>query len=230
MHVLTLVFLSPRVTDVSAYLDDIFTDNTSERRFPTFRVECSCIGSVARAAGYDAFDSSPRGVVVLALLKDARNAKDADAERELLRERSAFARAVEMVHPDNGLVDPACDICGGSGALEQSRDPSKHVDWWSVGGRWDGLFLSGGNTGESTIDSPLEANTVPAAAVPAEVVPAAIVSPEGHWYEPPLQYSFLDPADATPDQLSVITNWRAAVHELLVTHYDCRVVLLDCHT
>jgi hypothetical protein len=230
MHVLTFAIVSPNIADIAKHLEDALSgEDGGLRSFPTFSADCSCIGSVAHSAGFEAFDSSERGQVVRALLADARTIGDASTERELLRERRAFARTVDVAHPDHGKVDPACDTCDGRGTFEQSRDPSQHVDWWSVGGRWNRLFRKEEKVA-AVSESPLEANTLPAGAVPPGVVPAAVITPDGLWFELPIRYSFVDPGDATPDELAVIDRWRDEVHELLETHRDCFVVLVDCHT
>ena len=230
MHLLTFVFVPVGASDVSKHLDAVLNGRDRVHcTFPNFTVRCSCIGSVASHAGFNAFDESERGQRVGALLADARRTGDSDTERLLLRERRIAARTIESAHPERGKVDPTCDICNGSGAFEQSRDPATHVDWWSVGGRWELLFRSNDDV---TVPSPptIEANTLPAPLVPRTIMPAAVVTPEGHWFELPVRYSFIEPSEATLEEAAIINEWRLQVRDFFDRHHDCNVILVDCHT
>lgn len=44
-------------------------------------------------------------------------------------------------HPDREKADPGCEECRGSGKTTTTYNPKSQWDWWTVGGRWNGMLL-----------------------------------------------------------------------------------------
>ena len=63
---------------------------------------------------------------------DELDSVQADIEEERARLWAA--------HPGKDKVDPACEECHGSGRVKTDRNPRAKWDWWSIGGRWTGVF------------------------------------------------------------------------------------------
>ena len=229
MHVLTFILLHPEVLEISREVDRLLSGNgDAARPFARYPTGCSCKGSAAIRAGFDAFDGSERGREVSMLLAVARQSGNHGRERALLRERRAFAQSVAKARPDFGQTDPECDICGGSGYFDQSRDPSTHTDWWKIGGRWNRCFREHDDA-SVVYASEVEANMIRGDALRQGWIPSAIVTPDGEWYESPRSFDYGDAETTSADEVADVERWRTEARGLLEKYQSCNIVAVDCH-
>ncbi len=231
MHYLTFVLVRPSVVDIEAEVAGLLlgSEDDPERRFETFMAPCYCVGSRAHSAGYEQFDATERGLEITALLKQARSGADREAEDALLAERYRAVQAIWSTRDDYERPDADCETCRGTGSWERTRDPARHVDWWQIGGRWDGLLRE---RSEVPVRSLLSGNAAPVADVLlARHFPAAVVTPDGQWYETgmPFPTDFL-PLEERADEIAGQAAWEATVEALLRRYSLHLAVVVDCHT
>ena len=146
----------------------------------------------------------------------------------MLAERYRAAQAISSARDDYERPDAECGTCRGTGCWERSRDPARHVDWWQIGGRWDGLLLE---SSEVPMRALLSGNAAPVADVLGRQIPAAVVSADGQWYETgmPFPREFL-PLEERADEIAREAAWQATVEALLRRHPLHLAVVVDCHT
>lgn len=224
MHYLTFVLLNQSTPDVENEVARLLLGSQArpDRVYPNFEAECGCPGRKASSEGFDAFDRSERGMTLKERLSSARKAKEETAVRALLRERYFAAMEIARARDDFERVDPECDVCRGTGTYTQTRDPADHTDWWTMGGRWEGLFSAHG-IGDSDV--------APVRQVLGKLTPAVVVTPEGNWYEGSSNVAggFLeDEEEATAVQRRKL-RWTDRAVDLMERHADCLVVVVDCH-
>ena len=222
MHWLTLVLIPSDTQDVEEKVAELLSP-PQEREFPEYPVACACIGSVARIHGYDAVDQTPDGKELLKRLQDARSTGDQTTKAQVLRQRSDAADAVARTHLLYRKPDPDCDVCPGTGVWLASRNPAEHWDYWSIGGRWDGVLLGKPRGDDVDGTMRLDDNCVPVTQLPPGLMPPAIVTPDGLWHENP-QW---DPAWPFPEGRQ---DWHDEVRELLQRYQHCLTVAVDCHS
>lgn len=185
-----------------------------ERTYGSDPLPCPCHGSQARNEAYRRVDECPEGVERLRALDAARQKGDAETEERILAERSERVAKIERAHPRRDDPDPGCATCQGSGTYRISRDPLRHHDDWTLGGRWDRLFKPG------DVEDPLLGNLAPARQI-LEHTPKAVVTPDGDWRERPTLLGETDRA--------AVTEWDAFLRELLLRYSDHLVAVVDCH-
>jgi len=197
----------------------------SWREFETYEQPCSCVGAVARFASSKEVDTSQEGVEWLRDLRLARERNDATTVREILRRRYRRARSIEEAHSQYGRIDDDCEICGGRGSNEMSRDPAQHHDWWTVGGRWDGLLGP---------VSDIAANVARLEDLPGRICPSAVVTPEGDWHEGPMSLpsnvDFREPADMPDDEVAALASWEQTFTAFAERYPGHFAVAVDCHS
>jgi len=165
---------------------------------------CFCVGRDAEHAGiehadrtvgtFDAKRAEFRDRVLPRLMEGSApgerpSEKELDAAwREFTAEfRAAYEQAAlagARAHPMFEKPDPGCDECVGSGVRSSTYNPDSKWDWWTVGGRWDGIvahgvFRDGAERGL------LEHNAAPVAELRENILEHvhAIVTPDGGWHE-----------------------------------------------
>ena len=65
------------------------------------------------------------------------------------------------------------------------RNPDPAFDWYTIGGRWDGVFaglFAGKNAEVDGIGGRVEGNICAVAALPGDLQPGAVATPDGRWH------------------------------------------------
>lgn len=60
--------------------------------------------------------------------------------KDITKDRFAFEEESLEKHPDKDKPDPDCVECNGTGIVQSTYNTESKWDWWTVGGRWTGLF------------------------------------------------------------------------------------------
>jgi hypothetical protein len=99
-----------------------------------------------------------------------------------------------------------------------TNNPNGKWDWYCIGGRWDGWFC-----GRSDSGGLIENNLAPIQElVNRNLVPHAIITPEGQWHERGKMGWF-------GTLLTENEHWDCIARDLLLTHWNHQVLLLDAH-
>jgi hypothetical protein len=142
MHSLVLVLIPSTAQDFKADIERLLAGSAYDpgKQFQQYETPCSCIGFKASFDSYRIFESTPEGADLLVRLASARASQDRTTEEELLLQRFLASRAVAKEHSAYRQPDPECEQCHGTGISLESRDPKSRWDYWTIGGRWSGLF------------------------------------------------------------------------------------------
>ena len=94
------------------------------------------------------------------------------------------------------ISDPQADVLGqveesithhasNANAPPNDRNPDPMFDWYTIGGRWDGVFaglFAGKNAEVDGIGGRVEGNICAVAALPDDLHPGAVATPDGRWH------------------------------------------------
>lgn len=154
----------------------------------------------------------------------------ATAERKRI-EAEAEDAAKETVKPKAD-----CDGCHGTGEEESTYNPKSKWDWWVIGGRWAGYFLTreekekvfAGMDDLRHTYGPhdlrgLRGNVAPVSEV-GDKVPRVIVTPDGEWFERGRMGWFGMSSGDKPK-----AEWAAEVAALFEKHAGATAIAVDCH-
>jgi hypothetical protein len=138
-------------------------------------IRCNVAASIAWRCrqGFDVFDGTCLGKVLLKRLAQARQHDDRWREDELLKQRYQGAQNLAQMHSLYDQFDPCCELCSGTGQCVQSSDPAGQYDYWGIEAV-DAVLTEQGCAVAALIDP--QTGTY-------RILPAAIVTPEGEWYE-----------------------------------------------
>lgn len=230
MHTLVFVFVPDSEPDIREAIELLMEGSGADpnKDYPNYDETCYCVGNAAFHESVRDVNASPSETARTERLQAARAAKDAALERTILRERVLAIRALEMLHPGYEQPDPKCHRCKGTGSHEESRDPAKHHDWWTLGGRWAGYFST--TNGIDPENDPHWGNVAHIRDVPLDTLPAAMVSADGLWYEgSDFATDLLEPHEMRPHEQVAVRRWKQEVAELYARHPDHVVVVVDVH-
>jgi hypothetical protein len=231
MHSLVLVLVPSTAQDIKADIERLLagSDYDPGKQFQQYETSCSCIGFKASFDSYRIFESTPEGADLLLRLTRARASQDRTTEEELLLQRFIASRAIAKENPAYRQPDPECELCHGTGISLGSRDPKSHWDYWTIGGRWSGLFTD--LPSHDNDDEELQSNIARVRDIPDDIVPAAIVTPEGDWYAGPIvMEDELFEAHRDKEELLPRKHWDQEARALL-SHYPGHfAIVVDCHS
>jgi len=228
---LVFVFVRDSVPNVRDEVERLIAGSelAPNKEYPTYQKRCFCVGELAYGDSLRAIDDSPRGIAWHNQINAAREAGDEVLENSILRERMLAIQELQCLHPGYEKADPECG-CGGVGFHVYSRDPSRHHDWWDIGGRWNGVF----STTEDIIDGDGDnypGNVARVRDIPTDTLPAAIITADGLWYEKLMYLSnFLDVEEWLPYEKEEYQRWGRQVADFYVQHQDHFVVAVDVHS
>ncbi len=135
------------------------------------------------------------------------------AEWPPLKEFHDLTLEYERKHPLYNQPDENCEDCEGSGVIRSTYNPEAKWDWWSIGGRWNGLLI--GNRDE--LSNIIENNMLPVRDLLTrdidELIPYAIVTPD-RWRD----------RENKSDE-----EWRQEAKEILEAHEEYMAVACDLH-
>lgn len=127
--------------------------------------------------------------------------------------------------------DPECEECHGKGTYPSTYNPLSKWDWWSYGGRWNGVINGnpvndkegGFNFGEEFRQLKNNTTTV-ADLIERKQIPFAIITPDGQWNERGKMGWWACVSDEKESD-----DWENMVLKIYEAHKDCIGVGLDCH-
>lgn len=148
--------------------------------------------------------------------------RDTSGARQVLQCRLRRAREAE-----EGPA-PLCVECYGTGKVWTTRNPTEncHLDWWRVGGRWDGWAVGDHVRGLNFDEKheTLERNSALAKDILAMVgadgdLPMAVVTPGGKYH-----------SEGESHRDTFDENWDQTARVLLREHAECLAVVCDLHS
>lgn len=231
MHSLVFVIVPASTQDIQSEVERLLAGSEADpqKHYQQFETPCSCIGRDALLRSYRVFDATPESTDLCARVDQARADGDHTTAEALLLQRFLAVQASEKAQPDYRQLDTECTICQGTGLNLIDCDPSWHWDYWTIGGRWSGVF----NTLPSSAhhDAELYSNIARVGDMPDDFVPRAIVIPEGEWFEGPIVlFGELFEAHLDEEELTARRDWDRQAREFLSRYPDHIAVAVDCHS
>lgn len=231
MHSLVFVIVPASTQDIQGEVERLLagSDADPHKHFQQFEQSCFCIGGDAQLRSYRIFEATPENADLCARVDQARADGDHTTAEALLLQRFLAMQAIEKAQPDYRQPDPECLVCEGTGSYLTDRDPRWHWDYWTIGGRWSGVF----NTLPSCDhhDAESYSNIARVGDMPDDFVPQAIVIPEGEWFEGPIVlFDKLFEAHLDEEELTARRDWDRQAGALLSRYPDHIAVAVDCHS
>jgi len=156
---------------------------------------------------------------------------------ELIAPRLKLRKKLLAAHPLKNKPNPKCEACEGSGRRISNCNPDATIDWWRIGGRWDGWIYGperaqacsdgegGFNFGEE--HQKVRDNCRRVSEIPIDdpyYVPFAIITPDGQWREKGSMGWFGTVSDEASDE-----QWHKTVKKVLSKYPNHLAVAVDCH-
>lgn len=239
-HFVTLVIVPPDTPkNEIPYLVDTMLEPYSEYlEVAPYETECFCIGIQAVKeveakvnAKYD-LDHLRENFHSLPLTEQTDKKWMA-----MVSPRTKLRKKLLDSHPLKNKPNPKCEACKGSGRRLSNCNPDATIDWWRIGGRWDGLLWGperekACSDGEGGFNFGAEHQTVAnncrrVSDIPIDdpyYVPFAILTPEGEWREKGSMGWWGIIADEESD-----SKWHETVKKVLGKYPDHLAVAVDCH-
>lgn len=253
-HFLTYV-LVPTGHSVETTAGRLMEPYREDLKVPFYQRECGCLGLSAQLAAQkrvelelgsnsefrESFqrmllESSDPSLRALAELTHEQ-LSELDRDRmEILWETHLFGRHARLqalidADPDNKKPEPDCSQCHGKGSYQSDYNPKTKWDWWTIGGRFDGIITRthGCDSGKRLISAgSLSSNTCPAKTLLEQgertSIPFAVVTPDGVWHEKGKMGYF-----GCVSSEKTMALWNAEVRIMYRQHFDTTAVALDCH-
>ena len=240
-HYVAVVLVPPivpkeHVEEVVARMLAPFDDNVE---VPEHEQRCWCVDLQARI---EALQSAEAQYPIDSIREEF--AKLPDTEQTDIRWRDLSAARVAAIqtaldqHPLKDQPNPDCETCRGSGKHQSTANVQGKLDFWRVGGRWDGWLFGPERQAESSDQKSghnfgpehqsLGNNSRPVREIPLDdpyYLPFAVLTPDGQWHEMGQMGSFAMVSDEKPPQ-----EWHQIVRDLYGKYPDHVAVTVDCHT
>ena len=117
-------------------------------------------------------------------------------------------------------VEAQVEAAIGRYAESDDDNPDSKYDWYTFGGRWNGIFAGkfvGASAEKDGAGGRVEGNVCPVAELPADLEPAVIATPDGAWH----YYGWRPPGDSGP--------LPPPMNEVLGQYRDHYAVAVDAH-
>jgi hypothetical protein len=231
MHTLVFVIIPQTTQEIQAEVNRLLLGSEADptKVYPEYDTLCTCLDR-AYLDCVKGFNESPQGIELTSKLDLAREIQNPALEQELLKVSRKAVTQMERAHPDYQKPNPACDLCHGTGAFAESRDPRRHWDYWQLGGRWSDVFCDVVTTG-ALGQGPLPEGVVRVRCLPEKRYPAALVTPDGYWHEGPFVMGFsIGDEFRREDEKRCIASWMREVQEIRERYADDLAVAVDAHS
>lgn len=128
------------------------------------------------------------------------------------------------------------DWSGGEGGIDEqglyelsTRNTQSKWDWWTIGGRWNGVIRDTPRSDEKGFNfaeeyRQLDENILPVWRVDHKIHAHAVITPDGKWHEQGRMGWFAVVHDEKAEEV-----WDAEVVKIIQDHRDCLLVGVDCH-
>lgn len=239
-HFVTLVLIpgDTEKRNIESLVDSMLEPFSEYLEVEPYETECFCIGATAK----NEVEEKVEAKYNLEQLHETFDALPV-AERtdqkwnEMVSPRRKLRKKLLASHPLKDKPNPKCKVCKGRGVRVSSCNPVATVDWWRVGGRWDG-WIFGIEREEASSDGEggfnfgaehqkLENNCRRVSEIPIDdpyYVPFAIITPEGEWIEKGSMGWWGIIRDETSD-----AQWHETVKTVLAKYPEHLGVAVDCH-
>ena len=206
-----------------------------EREVRPYDHKCYCINRIAEADGYKTADKKYGDMTHLRETYrkglDDKTIIDTDKSwRFHIQKHLDCVKEVSKKHPMFEKPDPNCEECKGSGTYKSTYNPDSKWDWYSLGGRWNGVIKKQPRNDEKGFNFNDEFRQLPENMQPVtqilkdEIVPSAILTPDGDWHEQGKMIWFgMSVNDLDQDV------WKKQCFKAYETYKDHVGVGLDCH-
>ena len=143
----TVLVIAPKGTkNIQSYLHEVLAPFDENMEVEEYEKECYCVGlnaskdarekaSLEFKPQFDALHSKFPNETPFNASKEFEAAFD-----DLQAKEQAFFDKLLAADPRSKIADPKCDDCKGTGIRSTTYNPDSKWDWYSIGGRWSGMF------------------------------------------------------------------------------------------
>lgn len=239
-HFVTFVLIpgNTETRNIEPLVDSMLEPFSEYLEVEPYETECFCVGIIARHEAEEKVEAKYN----LEQLREQFNALPVAEQTEkkwqaMVAPRMKLRKKLLAVHPMKDKPNPKCEVCKGSGIRISSCNPDATVDWWRIGGRYDGLIwgperekaCSDGEGGFNFgVEHQMVANNCRRVSeIPIDdpfYVPFAILTPESEWIE-----------KGSMGWWGIITHeesdaqWHKTVKKVLAKYPEHLAVAVDCH-
>ncbi len=239
-HFVTLV-LVPGDTEkrnIEPLVDSMLEPFSEHLEVEPYETECFCIGMIAKREVEEKVEAKYN----LEQLREKFNALPVAEQTDqnwnkMVSPRTKLRDELLASHPLKNKPNPKCKSCKGSGMRISHCNPVAAVDWWRIGGRWDG-WIFGPERAQACSDGEggfnfgaehqmVRDNCRRVSDIPIDdphYVPFAILTPEGEWIEKGSMGWWGIIADEASD-----AQWHKTVKKVLSKYPNHLAVAVDCH-
>lgn len=224
----TVYVIVPKKTKPSEkYLEKVLEPFDENKEVPKYKLKCECSTYAMNDHIRAAADKK------LGSFQDMREAywnlpKAKQTEKKwkaLIKPYEAFMKKEEKRLANKFKPDKKCSECKGTGTRTTTYNPKSKWDWYSIGGRWDGVIKDSPTEHDGFgSDGPIEKNVEKAGKIKAKNYPFAIVTPEGEWVESGTMGWFAMVANKKSEK-----SWTSICQTIFKKYKDCDVIGVDCH-
>lgn len=239
-HFITLVLIPPDTPkdEIPSLVDRMLEPFSEHLEVEPYETNCFCVGLQAvkevEALVNTRYDLDELRKTFHSLPKKRRTDKKWNV---LIAPRVKLRKHLLDEHPLKDKPNPDCEYCQGTGRRMSDYNPDAKVDWWVIGGRWDGWIFGperekacsdkegGFNFGSE--HQQLENNCRRVSEIPIDdpyYVPFAILSPELEWVEKGSMGWFGVVTEEASDE-----QWHKTVKKVLAKYPNHLAIAVDCH-
>jgi hypothetical protein len=253
-HFFVGVLVPPGTDDIESKVDELMAPYDENLEVPEYGVTCWCIKNQAQELARQEIErehgsvQSFRDRFEIYCEEQGLSWKEGDSEdvrwekvARKDREWHTFAKPWTQDYEELRMekrkeVQPRsdCEYCSGTGIYHVTYNPKSKWDWYSLGGRWNGVIRStprddeedgGFNFRDEFRQLPENVTTVEEFLTsPDGRIPYALVTPDGEWHQKgEMGWWGMDHCRVDGEQ------WEEAVKAMMENNKDCYVVGLDCH-
>lgn len=239
-HFVTLVLVpgDTEMRNIEPLVDSMLEPFSESLEVEPYETECFCIGLQARKE-VEAQVNAQYEIESLRKTFHSLSEKEQTDQKwnEMIVPREELRRQMLDAHPLKDKPDPKCKNCKGSGIRISRCNPIATVDWWRIGGRWNGWIYGpehekACSDGEGGFNFGAEHQTVAnncrkVSDIPIDdpyYVPFAILTPENEWVASGDMGWWAIVSNAMSDK-----QWHETVKTVLAKYPDHLAVAVDCH-
>lgn len=239
-HFITFVLIpgNTETRNIEPLVDSMLEPFSEYLEVEPYETECFCIGIIAKKEVEEQVETKYNLEQLRKKFNTLPSAKQTERKwGAMVAKRRRLRQKLLTAHPLNDSPSPTCEVCKGSGVRISSCNPDATIDWWRIGGRWDGVLFGKEHAEHSSDGGPgfnfgsehetIANNCRRVSEIPIDdpfYVPFAILTPESEWIE-----------KGSMGWWGIITHeesdaqWYKTVKKVLSKYPNHLAVAVDCH-
>lgn len=143
-HFVTYVLVPAKTLSLEKAVSKLLAPYDENKAVKPYNRRCSCVGRKARDDARAAADAAVGTLDSLretfAKMPEARSQDPDAAWRKHIAPYVEVEDRTRKAHPDRNKPASRCESCKGRGRVSTTYNPKSKWDWWTIAGRWTGMF------------------------------------------------------------------------------------------